>query len=58
MPTFPAFAVAPTFAQIERAMERLVDLADAAFASGNVAADEYNDWYSGLIRWADAAIAR
>ena len=52
LPMFPAFHEKPSEERIERAVERLTDVADRLFLNGKVTQAQYDAWVSALNRWA------
>lgn len=53
LPIFPLLSYdRPTEAQIERAVERLVDRADAVLMAGNATQAQYDAWFARLNQWA------
>lgn len=52
LPIFPTFVVTPDEARLERVVERLMDVGDAALMAGKATQAQYDRWVIALYRWA------
>ena len=61
LPLFPTLYDYPnpiTEERIERAVERIVDVADRQFTAGKATQEQYKVWNAALTEWADGYYAQ
>ena len=59
LPTFPPLNYGDVNEwRVERAVQRLVDRADAIFMSGQCSQEQYDAWHKALDSWAESQYAK